>query len=186
MNRDVTVQDVMDREYVGVSESDGLIDTVELLLRNDAETAVVQRGSELVGVMTQEDVLALVVEGPEPDTAAVGDAMTESVPTVSPDTGLDAAADMMSAQESHRLVVTAGPEPMGILSERDLLAGRELGGPAEPRDSERAVTEASTGMEGDSERGGYEDRSICEACGTFASDLSSFNGQLLCPDCRAM
>lgn len=184
MNRDVTVQDVMDREYVGVSESDELVDTVELLLRNDAETAIVQRGSELVGVMTQEDVLALIVEGPEPATAAVGDAMTESVPTVSPDTGLDAAADMMSARESRRLVVTAGSEPMGILSERDLLAGRGLGGPAGPRDD--GATTGATDIEGDSERSGYEDQSICEACGTFASDLSSFNGQLLCPDCRAM
>jgi CBS domain-containing protein len=186
MNRDVTVQDVMDREYVGVSESDELVDTVELLLRNDADTAVVQRGNELVGVVTQEDVLALVVDGPEPGTAAVSDAMTESVPTVSPETGLDAAADMMSARESRRLVVTAGPEPMGILSERDLLAGRDLGGPVESRDGGGAVTDAGTEMEADSTRTGFEDQSICEACGTFASDLSSFNGQLLCSDCRAM
>lgn len=188
MNRDVTAQDVMDREYVGVSESDGLVETVELLLRNDVDTAVVQRGSEHVGVLTQEDVLGLLVEGPDPEEATVGDAMTESVPTVVPDAGLDAAADRMSAQESGRLVVTNGAEPLGIVSERDLLASRTLDGPPQGPE-ERAVagpgaeTEAKTAED---ESGGFEDQSICEGCGTFASDLTVFNGQLLCPDCRAI
>jgi CBS domain-containing protein len=189
MNRDVTVQDVMDREYVGVSESDGLVETVELLLRNDVDTAVVQRGSEHVGVLTQEDVLALLVEGPDPEDATVGDAMTESVPTVSPDAALDGAADRMSARESGRLVVTNGSEPLGIVSERDLLATRSLEGPPQGPEEEGLVagmggeTEAETTENGSS---GFEDQSICEGCGTFASDLSSFNGQLLCSDCRAI
>jgi CBS domain-containing protein len=188
MNRDVTVQDVMDREYVGVSESDGLVETVELLLRNDVDTAVVQRGSELVGVLTHEDVLAVVVEGPDPEEAAVGDAMTESVPTVSPDAGLDAAATRMSSRESGRLVVTNGSEPLGIVSERDLLATRTLEGPPQgPEESLVASTGGETETEStEGEAGGFEDQSICEGCGTFASDLTVFNGQLLCPDCRAI
>lgn len=186
MNRDVTVQDVMDREYVGVSESDDLVETVELLLRNDTDTAVVQRGSELVGVLTHEDVLALVIEGPEPATATVDDAMTESVPTVSPETELEGAAEMMSARESRRLVVTAGSEPRGIVAERDLLAGRGLGGLSPNEESgpgERDPRELAD-TNGDHVR--FEDQSICEGCGTFASELSSFNGQLLCPDCRTI
>ncbi|MEF8787364.1 MAG: CBS domain-containing protein, partial [Haloarculaceae archaeon] len=32
----------------------------------------------------------------------------------------------------------------------------------------------------------FEDQGICEVCGTFTRDLSSFNGQLLCDDCRDM
>lgn len=189
MNKDVTVQDVMDREYVGVSESDGLVDTVELLLRNDVDTAVVQRGRTHVGVLTHEDVLAVLVEGPDPDEATVGDAMTESVPTVAPGTELDAAADMMSTREAGRLVVTNGSEPLGILSERDLLASRTLAGPPEGHDEEAIVAGvgSETNLEtSESENSGFEDQSICEGCGTFASDLSSFNGQLLCADCRSI
>lgn len=189
MNRDVTVQDVMDREYVGVNESDDLVETVELLLRNDVDTAVVQRGSEHVGVLTHEDVLALLVEGPEPTEATVGDAMTESVPTVSPETGLDAAADRMSARESGRLVVTNGSEPLGIVSERDLLASRGLTSRPENREEGTLVAGVGSGTELEETQtagSGFEDQSICEGCGTFASDLSSFNGQLLCPDCRTI
>ena len=191
MNRDVSVREVMDREYVGVSESDSLVDTVELLLRNQAETAVVQRGSEHIGVLTQEDVLSTLVDGPDPKEASVGDVMTESVPTVSPDAPLDAAADKMSTQESGRLVVTNGSEPMGVVTERDLLITRtrELETPTEQRGGEALLVgdDARSELhESEQSSEGYSDQSICEGCGKFASDLSAFNGQLLCSDCRTI
>lgn len=188
MNADVSVEDVMDREYVGVSESDALVDTVELLLRQDTETAVVLRGSEYVGVLTQRDVLATLVEGPDPTEATVGDVMTESVPTVIPETSLDAAADRMSTRESRRLVVTNSTEPLGVITERDLLVTRtrELDR-AERHEEPPLATGVGTVdelAEGATDQ--YQDQSICEGCGSFASDLSSFNGQLLCADCRTM
>jgi len=189
MNVDVTVREMMDREYVGVSESDDLVDTVELLLREDAETAIVQRGSEHVGVLTERDVLATLVGGPDPEDATVGDAMTESVPTVAPDESLDAAADEMSTRSSRRLVVTDGSEPLGIITERDLLASRTYEhGTSKTKTPERTAVVARAaggGAEMEAAAGGsFEDQSICEGCGTLTGDLVSFNGQLLCPDCR--
>jgi len=52
MNRDVTVQEVMDREFVAASESDNALETVALMIREEAEPAVVLRGSEPVGVLS--------------------------------------------------------------------------------------------------------------------------------------
>jgi len=188
MNTDVTVREVMDREYLGVSESDGLVETVELLLRKGAETAVVLRGSEPVGVLTERDVLALVVEGPNPQEAAVADAMTESIPRIGPDASLDAAADRMSARESRRLVVTNGGEPLGVITEHDLLTTRTHE-PAEGVNDAPVGTSAGTAMAMDAEteiEDTFEDQGICEVCGTFTRDLAAFNGQLLCSDCRDM
>lgn len=189
MNVDVTVQDVMDREYVGVSESDDLVDTVEVLLRQEKETAVVQRGNEHVGVLTYEDVLATLVEGPDPSAASVGEAMTESVPTVSPETRLEVAAGRMSTEESGRLVVANGSEPLGVVSERDLLATRSQAlesAASETREASAVTTSMAADTAADQVGDGYEDQSICEGCGSFAGDLSSFNGQLLCADCRTI
>lgn len=190
MNADVTVRELMNREYVGVNESDDLVDTVELLLREKAEAAVVQRGSEHVGVLTERDVLALLVEGPDPAEATVGDAMTESVPTVEPGATLDAAADRMSTRSAGRLVVTNGTEPLGIITERDLLTSRTYA----ETETEEAATETLTSSTmtttmavdagNESELETMEDQSICEGCGKLTADLSSFNGQLLCADCR--
>jgi len=191
MNTEVQVREVMDREYVGANESDDLVDTVELLLREDAETAVVLQGSDPVGVLTERDVLAVLVEGPDPETATVGDAMTESIPTVSPETSLDAAADMMSTRSSRRLVVTNGGEPLGLITEHDLLATRTHDPDADADEHPVAAVGSGAGTalaaEAETEaEDSFEDQGICEVCGTLSRNLATFNGQLLCADCRDM
>ncbi len=185
MNSDVTVRELMNQEYVGVSESDDLVETVELLLREEADTAVVLRGSDPVGVVTERDVLALLVEGPDPQTATVADAMTESLPTVEPDQTLDEAADMMSARSARRLVVIDRGELLGIITEHDLVASRVVEPAREDTISADTTQQAADAVLVNEETDdSYQEQSICEVCGSFASDLSSFNGQLVCGDCR--
>ena len=183
MQSEITVREVMNREYVGVSESDDLLETVELLLDEEAESAVVLRGSEPVGVMTERDVLQLLVDGPDPGEATVGDAMTGEVPTVAPESTVEVAADQMSTMASGRLVVTDGGKPVGILTERDLIATRTY--QREEMTATPATGESSRANDAET-TDSFQDQSICEACGTLTRDLASFNGQLLCPDCRAM
>jgi len=202
MNGDVTVQEVMDRAFVGVSESDGLRETVELMLEEEVESVLVLRGQEPVGVLTERDVLATVVSR-RLDGTVVSEAMTETVPTVDPDLTLTEAAGELSAQSTQRLVVTDGTAPVGILTEHDLLNTspfqQEAGGPpesgGEPADRKRAMANAMEAQAATSERAGtetatatgsFEEQAICEACSSFTRDLSAFNGQLLCADCRDM
>ncbi|PSQ62782.1 MAG: inosine-5-monophosphate dehydrogenase [Halobacteriales archaeon SW_8_66_22] len=189
MKPDVTVREMMDREYVGVSESDDLLDCVELLLYEDADAAVVQRGSEHVGVVSQHDILELLVHGPSPSEAQAGDAMRETIPTIAPDASLASAADRMSTQSTGRLLVTDGEEPVGMLTERDLIATRRH----ELNTIETGASDAESvtvGLHDEDDIGeemagaGFDDQGICEVCGTLTHDLSSFNGQLLCADCR--
>jgi CBS domain-containing protein len=194
MNADVTVREVMDRVYLGVSEPDDLVETVELLLREGVDTAVVLRGSEPVGVLTCRDVMALLVEGPDPHEASVGDGMTAHVPTVDPKLGLEEAANIMSTQDVRRLVVTrdAAEEPDGIITEHDVFAVRARGPGRDLQAAETSGTVAAgpgSSLAADVEpegTGDFEDQGICEACGTLTGDLASFNGQLLCADCRDM
>jgi CBS domain-containing protein len=188
MNTEVTVRETMNREYLGVSESDDLVETVELLLREGAETAVVVRGSEPVGVLTERDVLALLVEGPDPQSATVADAMTGSIPTIGPDASLAAAADRMSTREARRLVVTDGGEPLGVITEHDLLTSRTRE-PTGTVGETHVDASAGTAMAIDAETEAtdtFDDQGICEKCGTLTRNLAAFNGQLLCGDCRDM
>lgn len=188
MNSDVTVRELMDREYVGVSESDGLIETVELLLTEDKETAVVLRGSEYVGVLTERDVLELLVGDQQPDEVTVGDAMTDHVPTVSPEETVSEAAGRLSTEPDRRLIVTDGTEPLGVVTEEDLLAGQNY--PEETavaEDPELVQPQGEAGTATQTANGeGFDDQGICEVCGSLARDLAAFNGQLLCADCRDM
>ena len=212
MNADVTVREVMDREFVGVNESDGLVETVDLVLREEADAALVLRGTEPVGLVTDRDVLGLLVEGPAPGEATVGDAMTPSVPTVQATVPLADAADRIATSTDRLLVVTdaSSGDPIGLLTTHDLLEAGAFR-PAEagtagvaPEDVERAVqverggtdfergsgeVDPRGGNAGGTEAhagatGGFQDQGICERCGTLTGDLAGLNGQLLCADCR--
>lgn len=202
MNAEITVREIMDREYVGVSESDGLIETVALLLEEQKETAVVLRGSEHVGFLTERDVLSLLVGDTDPEEATVADAMTEHVPTVSPEETAGSAADRLSTESARRLVVANGAEPLGVVTEEDLLAGRRYpterpeasGEAATTATGETAAAPTEVGTEAleqrsaetieQAEDGGFQNQGICETCGSLTQNLSPFNGQLLCPECR--
>lgn len=197
MHRDVTVREVMDREFVAASESDSVLSTVDLMLREEAKPAVVLRGSNPVGVLTDRDVIALLVDDDaDPGETTVSDAMTESVPTVSPDETLAAARDYMAARSQQWLVVSNGGEPAGVVTEHDILSSSTIGTEIDAAENsgestvetEPQLADASTSATaadvGTSETEAFEDQGICEKCGSLRRDLSAFNGQLLCADCR--
>lgn len=193
MQRDVTVREVMDDTYVGVSAGDDVLETADLLLSEGAAVAVVQEGSEVVGGLAPRDVMELIVDGTDPGAATVADAMTEAVRTIQPDRSLADARDRMTARATGWLVVTDGDGPAGVVTERDLLAGSTLHseGTTEPGAAagDAGAVPAAGAAAGEGETAAedaFEDQGICEICGSLTHDLASFNGQLRCTDCRSV
>lgn len=189
MNGEVTVREVMNREYVGASESDDLLETTELLIREDQQPILVLRGNDPVGVATDRDVLAYIVDGGEPAGATVGDVMRESIPTVDPEASLPEARDKMASRSAEFLLVTDDGEPLGTLTEHDILSTARLESES-TEVAEAAPQVATTGQEATTDGlesaadDAFDSQGICSACGTLTRELSSFNGQLLCADCR--
>ncbi|MBX0323565.1 CBS domain-containing protein [Halomicroarcula sp. F13] len=188
MNDPVSVREVMNREYVGASESDDLLETTELMVREDQTTALVLRGNDPVGVITQADVLGYLVSEGSLESATVGEVMTESVPSISPDARLPEARDQMAAWSSDWVLVTEDGDPLGTLTEHDILSTARLESETtEQVDQEAQMATTGQGATTDSATAAedsFEEQGICSACGTFARNLASFNGQLLCTDCR--
>lgn len=193
MDADVTVREIMTREYVGVSESDGVAEAVELMLEESADGVVVLRGSDPVGMLTAADALALVTSGRDPGDTDVGAAMSGTVPSVAPDASVAEAAGAMADAGIGSLLAVDGDDLVGVVSERDVvraaatLADRSsVGSPAGPAGQEpvaAAAEDDATGTGGRAE-GEYSAQSVCESCGSFTPDLRNFNGQLICGDCR--
>jgi hypothetical protein len=165
------------------------------MLEEGAESAVVLRGTDPVGVVTERDALAAFV-GADGDPPKVSEAMNDALPTVSPEMTIGEAADALSAGSTQRVLVSDGDEPLGVLTEQDLLTASPFAptasGPA-MAERERAVAGVTEGRgdpdtePADTRRNSesrFEDQSLCEACGALSRELSTFNGQLLCPDCR--
>ena len=179
----------MRREYVAASEGDSLRETAALMLEEDVEAVVVLRGQEPVGLLSERDVLAVTVEAGALEGQTVADAMTPDLPTVAPDESLSAATELISGADTRRLLVADEDGPLGIVSEHDVVAAStlspDMNGAGRQEEADAIMTEAVTpAAEGATTDTEYSDQGICEACGSLTRDLSSFNGQLVCSDCK--
>ncbi|WP_224335187.1 CBS domain-containing protein [Haloprofundus halobius] len=193
MNTDVTVRDAMEREFVGVSESDSVRAAAELMFEEDADCIVVLRGNRPVGVVSSRVALGVVLD--DRDETSVSDVMVEPEPIVESETALVVAKDRMRSEATPWALVVDNGELVGLLTERDILmaatltqeemrpesrdrtpAGGEFG---EPNDNPSDI-ETNGGVDSEA----YSSQSICEVCGSLARTLSNVNGQLVCSDCR--
>ena len=85
-------------------------------------------------ILTERDILRAIGKGLDPDTEQVGDHMSESVITASPEWSMERAAMEMSRRGIRHLAVYREGELVGILSMRDIMRvwtteGATSGGP---------------------------------------------------------
>jgi CBS domain-containing protein len=182
----LALRDVMSREFVGVSESDALLDAVELMRTENTGSAVVLRGNTPVGVVTSEAVLDLLVSDGDPASASVETAMESTPPALSPAASVSEAAELMGRTGDARVLVADDDGIHGVVEARDLTtavnersdqtAESVPAGPDAPRGDATAAAASDE----------YSVQSICEACGSLARELANVNGQLLCSDCRSV
>jgi CBS domain-containing protein len=202
MDESTRVVDVMNRTFVGVSEGDPLQGTVALMDEQDSGSAVVLRGSQPVGMVTERDVVAAAAEEADFEETPVEDVMSDPVVTVPAAASLGEALQLLTDRGIRRLPVLDGEEVVGILSSKDVLA-LEAGtvpqtttSSAEaPPGGENAVPEpgeepvagepgAQPAVATATETTVGSTQGICESCGRFARDLASVDGRVRCGDCR--
>ena len=73
------------------------------------------------GVVSERDILNSLGRGEDPDVERVGDHMTDTVISASPDWSLERAAVEMSRRHIRHLVVIENGELVGVLSMRDIV-----------------------------------------------------------------
>ncbi|QCS43036.1 cyclic nucleotide-binding/CBS domain-containing protein [Natrinema versiforme] len=201
MESELSVRDVLTTDYVGVSESDAIRDVVRLMREERTSCALVVRGAEPVGIVTEWDVLGLVADARDPGETTVGDTMTTPVITVDPDRSLTDVATTMARQNIRNVVVEDEDGIVGLVTQRDVIAAAgsfqatmtpaRSSEPPVDREPGAAAATARAPEEGDSQllpNGGdeYTTQGVCEACGSLADSLWDANGQLVCADCRTV
>jgi CBS domain-containing protein len=72
-------------------------------------------------IISERDILNSLGRGEDPDTARVGDHMSDTLITAAPDWSLERAAMEMSRRHIRHLVVVDGGDICGILSMRDIM-----------------------------------------------------------------
>jgi CBS domain-containing protein len=119
--------DVMSTALVSVSPETRIGDAARRMVEADVGAAIVlASGDDLVGVITERDLLRCVSEGVDPNVP-VADRMTRHVLTASPTTELaEAMALMVDGHFRHLPVVNDEGHVIGLASMRDLMAYTSL------------------------------------------------------------
>jgi CBS domain-containing protein len=194
MNADVAIRDVAAREFVGVTETDSVSGAATLMYEDESSCAVVLRGSDPVGIVTERDVVGLIAADGDPTNTEVSVVMSEPVVTVDARESLALAAERMGSEGIRHLVVTVQDELFGVLSANDVLGARSTAKPpspdpaagGEPTDG-NLVENGGMAVVDDrsqpSDDATYDPQSICEVCGSLSETLTDRNGQLVCENC---
>jgi len=82
---------------------------------------VIDEDAPAPGIISERDLLVSVGRGEDPDAERVGDHMSGSVITASPDWSLERAAADMAARNIRHLVICESGELVGVLSMRDIM-----------------------------------------------------------------
>ena len=112
-------------------------------IMRDVDTGVVPvvSGGMLIGVITDRDIVVrAIADGADPQTATCDNYLTRNPTTVSPDTPVQQAAQLMQRDQVRRLPVVTDTELVGIVSigdiamtgDRDKLVGDTLEEISEP------------------------------------------------------
>jgi CBS domain-containing protein len=119
--------DVMSTQIVSVAPATPIGDAARRMIEADTGAAMVLApGDDLVGVITERDLLRCVSEGIEPATP-VSERMTRHVLTAGPTTELaQAMALMVDGHFRHLPVVNEEGHVVGVVSMRDLMAYTSL------------------------------------------------------------
>ena len=119
------ISDYMDTEVPTLGPETPILEAVDFLLNHRVTGApVVDSAGNLIGIITETDLLKLVTEGIQgepPTDATVAEFMTTEVITVPPTVDIYYIAGMFLANKFRRLPVVEGGRIVGAITRYDLL-----------------------------------------------------------------
>jgi CBS domain-containing protein len=96
-------------------------DVADALVRDGVGSLGVVADRQLVGIITERDLVRAIAAGADPETALVSDWMAEAPDVFSPDTDVAEAGRWLLEVGYRHMPVMADGELLGIVSIRDLL-----------------------------------------------------------------
>jgi CBS domain-containing protein/uncharacterized membrane protein YuzA (DUF378 family) len=115
------VRDVMTEQPKAVEPSTTVAEAAKLLQSQDVGSLPVVQEGQLVGIVTDRDIVTRVVaEGRDPNSLPVEEIATRSPDTASPEQDLDEALRLMARKQVRRLPVVEDGRLIGILAQADV------------------------------------------------------------------
>jgi CBS domain-containing protein len=121
----VTVlRDLMNSRVATTTPDAALTAAAASMVAANVGSAVVMQGRFVAGILTERDVLRAAASGEDLSSSMVSAWMTPDPQSVSPDTSVEEAAQIMLLNGFRHLPVVEGRTVCGVVSLRDLFAAR--------------------------------------------------------------
>lgn len=115
------VRNIMTEDIVSVQTSVSLKEAMGVMLEKNIGSVVVQSGKEMVGILTERDVLKKFCFDTQCGNLQVGKVMSTPLITVDGAAAIGEAADLMAEKKIRRLLVTEEGAIKGLITERDVM-----------------------------------------------------------------
>jgi CIC family chloride channel protein len=116
------VRDYMSTDMVTISKDATMRDAIEKMLANNIHgLMVVDSGAKPVGIVTTDDILALIENGQPDNNTVVGEFMEAGLISVDPDYDLRKAVSIMTRNKIHRLPVIKNHVLLGMITGSDIM-----------------------------------------------------------------
>jgi CBS domain-containing protein len=116
-----TVQQVMTPAPKAIGSGEPAIEAARLMMAENVGSLPVVHGDELVGMVTDRDlVLQVMAKDLDPNAVPVSEVCSEDPVVATPDEPLDAALQRMATEQVRRLPVVQGAKLVGILAQADV------------------------------------------------------------------
>ncbi len=117
----VNAKDVMTRNVITVNDQTPILEAIDILVENRISgMPVVSDNMDLLGIITENDILQLVFSG-EPVDGVVSDYMTEEVFTVDENVDLHYVCECLIGKNIKRVPVISKGKLAGVISRRDII-----------------------------------------------------------------
>jgi CBS domain-containing protein len=110
----------MTRASITESPSESIKTAAAAMWAQQTGSLLVMEGDQLLGIITERDIMKAVARGDDLDVTPVSAVMTRAVLTVEPDATVAEAAQHMATRWIRHLPVVSDGRLLGMVSQRDL------------------------------------------------------------------
>ncbi len=122
---DEPVSKFVNVQMVQVPASWPVAEAAKLMKTESSTEAIVTRGKEAIGIITERDILYKVVAAElDPSKTTVEKVMTSPIQTIDEGTKVAEAIARMTQLGIRRLVVTRKGQSVGVITQRSIMSGR--------------------------------------------------------------
>jgi CBS domain-containing protein len=121
-----TVSEVMTANPVRLGADSMIAEAAQAMRDSDIGDVIVLDDGEISGIVTDRDIVVrAIATGKDPSTTPLREIYTQDLTTLTPDSNLDEAVEMMRQKAIRRLPVVEGGKAVGVLSLGDLAIERD-------------------------------------------------------------